>query len=277
MQHYKRWVYPVLGALLGTAALFGFVLLRADVSQVAGMSVVGSIRAELLAQPGAYAYLGLWTALTLVGFGFTLGRREDVLWHATRTDPSTGLANRRLLQTELANALRAHAMNQAPVSLLIIDVDGLKALNDVLGHAGGDAALRLVAESVRATCRASDLAVRWGGDEFVVLARGTTAPGAVELGERVRGTLRRLCAARENEGLPSLTVSIGVADVERAGSAKAEILFYAADRALYEAKGLGRDRVALATPHAAAGRIASATRLDVPVQGYRALPDAKMN
>ena len=275
MRHHKRWLYPLLGALLGTAATLGFALLRADGAQVASMTVAATIRAELLAWPFAYAYLALLTALTLVGFGFTLGRREDVLLHATRTDPSTGLANRRQLQTELSNALRAHTINHSPVSLLMIDVDGLKALNDAGGHASGDAALRLVADSVRSSCRGADLAVRWGGDEFVVLARDTAARGAMEMGERVRSTLRRLCAARAGERRPSITVSIGVADVERAGSARAEILFYAADRALYQAKALGRDRVALATPHAAAGRLATPTRLDVPVPGLRPVPGAK--
>ncbi len=253
---HSRWTYPAVGAVLWAAALLGFVALRgAD----RGDDARALIEAELLAAPAAYGYLLVWTCVALVGIGWMLGRREEELWRASRTDPSTGLANRRMLQAEMTDALEEYGRRHAPVSLLVIDLDGLKTLNDVMGHSAGDAALRLVAASIRATCRATDLAARWGGDEFVVVARGTTAAGALELAERIRGTLRRLLAEEENRALPQVTVSIGISDVERAACGRPEALFYAADRALYQAKEAGRNRCVLATPVAAAARLSAIT------------------
>jgi diguanylate cyclase (GGDEF)-like protein len=263
--HRSRWTWSAGGALLSVLTLAGFVALRGSQRGLAlGTPVSQWIASELLGQPAAYAYLAIWTALALMGFGWVLGRHNDDLWSASRTDPSTGLANRRLLQAEVADALGQHGRRGTPVSLLLIDVDGLKAFNDVMGHAAGDAALRLVAEAIRATSRASDLAARWGGDEFVLVARGTPAFGAIELADRLRATLRRLLQEDENSALPQVTVSIGIADVERAGCARAEALFFAADRALYQAKALGRDRVMVAPTAAALSRLSAATSPGLP-------------
>ncbi|HEV8319974.1 MAG TPA: GGDEF domain-containing protein [Myxococcota bacterium] len=239
-----RWLYPIGGALLGLLTLGGFVALR-GLHQPDAVTLPWMLR-EVATQPLAYAYLMLWTTVTLAILGRLIGRREDGLLQQSLTDPSTGLANRRALQSELLDALRAHQRRGTPVSLLILDVDRLKSINDVLGHSAGDAALRAVAQAVRAACRQSDLAARWGGDEFVVVARGTSAAGGLELAERIRATLRRLLHEDDYAALPLVTLSVGVADLEHASAPRPEALFYAADRALYNAKTSGRDRVAIA-------------------------------
>jgi diguanylate cyclase len=154
-------------------------------------------------------------------------------------DTATGLPNRsayeRWVSEEIRNAVRC----RTSLALLIIDVDRLKEVNDREGHMAGDCALRRVADSLRRTCRSRDRAARWGGDEFVVIAPATTAREALVLADRIRATLRRIS--------PSVTVSIGTADLKSTLLRNPQDLFGAADRALYRAKARGRD-CAVAAP-----------------------------
>jgi diguanylate cyclase (GGDEF)-like protein len=126
------------------------------------------------------------------------------------------------------------------LALLMIDLDRLKTINDRSGHSAGDKALRRVASALRRTCRATDVAARYGGDEFIVLAPGATAAQAMELAERIR------VAARRSDPVSPISVSIGITDLTRAPDHTAEALRDSADRALYEAKSAGRDRATLA-------------------------------
>jgi diguanylate cyclase (GGDEF)-like protein len=162
-----------------------------------------------------------------------LGENERL---ATR-DSLTGLANRRLfdesLQREVARARRL----AAPLSLLVLDVDHFKQVNDSYGHQTGDAVLREVADALVANTKNYDVAARYGGDEFVVLLPGCSRDDALRVAERVR-----LGIARAVDGAP-VTVSAGVATVPDNAN-DAERLMAAADAALYDAKRTGRDRVA---------------------------------
>src|SRR5262249_39049463 len=151
------------------------------------------------------------------------------------TDPLTGLANRRRLRRQFGEELNRAARYGTPLALLSIDLDCLKQINDGHGHAAGDRALHLVSESLRRSCRATDVAARFGGDEFVVLAVNTTATEALALAHRIGATVRRLSAG-PGTGTPRLTVSIGAADLERVSVPSFEALHGAADRALYQAK-----------------------------------------
>ncbi|MEO8715877.1 MAG: PleD family two-component system response regulator [Acetobacteraceae bacterium] len=154
------------------------------------------------------------------------------------TDPLTGLYNRRYLMRHLASLLDAAA---APhVAVLMLDMDRFKSVNDELGHAAGDQALRMMAATLRETTRAFDTLARIGGEEFVVLMPGTSAAEAVVAAERLRGAVE----TRWSDRAHCLTVSIGVAATEGAAWA-AEHLLAAADEALYEAKRAGRNRVRL--------------------------------
>ncbi|MEA3640495.1 MAG: GGDEF domain-containing protein [Lamprobacter sp.] len=153
-------------------------------------------------------------------------------------DGLTQLANRRYFMERLGVEL-AHALRHGrPVCLLMLDLDHFKRINDRFGHAGGDTVLRGFAELLRARARASDLAARLGGEEFVLMLRDANPEDALEAAERIRcdaASLRLL--GREN----LLTVSIGVA-VQQIGDEPDAILMRA-DEALYAAKHAGRNQV----------------------------------
>jgi diguanylate cyclase (GGDEF)-like protein len=154
-------------------------------------------------------------------------------------DGLTGLANRRAASDALhAEAARAERL-ETPLSVVLADLDGFKDVNDVYGHAVGDEVLRVFAEVLRETLRESDVAGRWGGEEFLLLLPGADEEGAAQLADRVR----RALAARNIPGVPDLrvTASFGVAGY--AGETNTEQLVAAADSALYRAKRAGKDRV----------------------------------
>ncbi len=229
-------LYPAIGALLALGAPLGLVVLRAGIAS--SWPTPTWLAGELRADAPTYLYLVVATTSVFATLGFLLGRKEDLLSQRAATDALTGLSNRRALDARLTEELARAARYGTPLSLLAIDVDGLKAINDRAGHQAGDAALRAVGRALRASCRRTDLAARTGGDEFAVLAPMTRAAEALELANRFRRTLAEVSTTP--------TISVGVADLALAGSPGA--LPAAADRALYRAKSSGRDRAVLAEP-----------------------------
>lgn len=161
-------------------------------------------------------------------------------------DPLTGIANRRAFESRLALAVADAARRREPLALALCDVDDFKAYNDRYGHPAGDACLREVAAIAAGTCaRATDLAARFGGEEFVLLLPATPQAGALEVLERLQARLAvRALRHEASRCAPAVTLSIGVA-TWRPGD-DAEMLVARADRALYRAKALGRNRVHLA-------------------------------
>ncbi len=237
----RRALFAVSGALLAPAAPLGLLLAH---SLRLGLTPSPAHMFSLVAaDPVTYGYVLLSTLIAFVALGYWLGSREDLLERRSHSDALTGLANRRLfyvrLHEEFARAQRYHTA----LSLLLIDVDHLKPINDRRGHAAGDAALCLVGDTLRLTSRAADLPSRYGGDEFAVLAPLTSANEAMELANRVR---QRLASLSARSGEAPLTVSIGVADLLTSSALMANDLLAAADEALYIAKASGRDRVVLA-------------------------------
>ncbi len=254
----RRLVYPAIGVLLSVGLLLGLLALQTWVGRVGHpASIPGRPRRvtdELSRQPLVYGYLLAATvALTSVA-GWILGRKEDLLEALSVTDPLTGLANRRRMLAAFGDELNRSARYGTPLALLLIDLDRLKEINDRRGHAQGDRALQLVAESLRRSCRATDLAARTGGDEFLVLAVNTSASEALALAHRVCATVRRLAVAgtekEKTVPMPEVTVSIGVADLDDITLPTFLSLHAAADAALYAAKAAGRDRVLAAPPRA---------------------------
>ncbi len=157
-----------------------------------------------------------------------------------RSDALTGLPNRRAADERLGHELRRSARSRAPLSVLLLDIDHFKQINDRFGHEHGDFALQSIALLLAAKIRATDLAARFGGEEFIVMLPETDASQAKHVAEKLR------CAISELElpesGCP--TVSIGVATTH--GSDNAASLLRAADVALYSAKRNGRNRVEMA-------------------------------
>jgi diguanylate cyclase (GGDEF)-like protein len=169
--------------------------------------------------------------------------RSRELESQANTDPLTGLGNLRALQRQLANLLDVHKRYRHPFALLLMDIDGLKRINDSHGHPAGDRVLMQVAMSLRRSIRSVDTAARIGGDEFCVLLPEQDLQTAAKLAARLATAIEEEVAA---PGDPSISVSIGVAASPEHGD-DAEALIDTADRAMYRAKAAGQG-IALGDP-----------------------------
>ncbi len=154
------------------------------------------------------------------------------------TDELTGCFNRRWFEMQFERDLQMANRISQPLSLIILDLDNFKEINDGAGHETGDLALRLLADSVRANLRAVDTAVRYGGDEFVVILPQANIQGGLIVAERLRSRIEQI----DVPGFGRLTASLGFATFPVHGSSR-DTLLQAADRALYTSKELGRNRV----------------------------------
>jgi len=228
----RQWLYAAAGCGLALGAPAGLLAVRWR--QDAAHGGVGQIVA---ADVPAFAYVAVSTLVVFAGFGFALGRQAEELVRLLSTDPLTALLNRRAFLERLGREHERSRRYPAPLSVLLLDVDGLKAINDRGGHAAGDAALRAIGEAIRSSLRAADTGCRFGGDEFAIMAPDADEPAGRVLAERIRA----LAEGMSRPGTP--TVSVGVACLApREGWTPTEIL-ERADRALYEAKRTGRNRV----------------------------------
>jgi len=167
--------------------------------------------------------------------------RETLAAQAFR-DPLTGLYNRRYMEDALARELLAAARAKMPVSLIMFDVDHFKRLNDGHGHDAGDAVLRVIGELARKHVRGSDIACRYGGEEFLLILPGTTAASAAARAGMLCAALRDLDLVHNGQSLGRITISAGVAECD---GQSPDRLFSAVDQALYAAKRSGRDRVVI--------------------------------
>ena len=198
------------------------------------------------------------TMMLAVGFallGWSVGRRVDALTHASLEDAMTRVGNRRHWEERLAEEVERAVTSRMPLSVLILDVDTLKKLNDQHGHALGDKALGIVGEVLLETCRSRDVPARFGGDEFAVLLPRTRSGEAKVVAERIRAALAR---RRTQLGAPIdslLTVSIGISDLDAIREPRTDLLFESADQALYAAKEGGRDRIEVKQPQIISGII----------------------
>jgi diguanylate cyclase (GGDEF)-like protein len=171
--------------------------------------------------------------------------RSRELESQANTDPLTGLGNLRNLQRELAQMLEMQKRYGHPFGLLLMDIDGLKRVNDSQGHQAGDRLLMQVAMALRRSIRSVDVAARLGGDEFCVLAPEQESAAAAQLGERLFAAVGDEMSVPAD---PPVGLSIGVVSCPEHGQ-DAETLIDAADRAMYRAKAAG-DNIALGEPPA---------------------------
>ena len=208
----------------------------------------------LLVDPG----IGIWSGLDLLKFGLNIGsvwllaylaavfavqegRMRSHVLELSRTDPLTTLFNRSQLAGTLEQEVSRTRRSDRGFCLLMIDLDGLKAINDTLGHHRGDEVLRAVGGVIRGSIRNVDTAYRFGGDEFLVLLPETDIAGAFVVAEKIR-------AGAEEVGLSvagtaaDTSVSIGLVSHPEDGLS-AEELMIAADRAMYQAKSLGKNQI----------------------------------
>jgi two-component system cell cycle response regulator len=178
-------------------------------------------------------------------FGDRLRDNMQTTMEMAITDGLTGLHNRRYLERHLGVLVQQAVARGKPLSLLILDIDHFKTINDTHGHAAGDDVLREFSRRVRKAVRGIDLACRLGGEEFVIAMPDTDGALALLVGERIRQKIAGEAFQAEAGASMSVTVSIGVASLASA-SDTAQILMKRADDALYRAKREGRNRVAAA-------------------------------
>lgn len=184
------------------------------------------------------AYLSLSLAVAAVLAVFV--RHQRTIETLASYDPLTGLTNRRIFATTFDFAIKLRRRSQRALSVLLFDIDHFKRINDTLGHNAGDDVLRRVAAILETCLRESDLACRWGGEEFAVLLDGCDVVAAAEIAD----TIRTAIATGEilaPETRLTLTLSAGVAEVGDADTL--ETVIDRADQALYRAKDAGRNRV----------------------------------
>jgi diguanylate cyclase (GGDEF)-like protein len=178
---------------------------------------------------------------------------QDALDHAQKTeaelrfladhDPLTGLLNRRRFRAELDQYVSFTSRYGGQGAVMIIDIDGLKQVNDRLGHQPGDNLIRRISEILSERVRNTDLVARLSGDEFAVLMPQTDTSGALQLGEDLRGQVAEGFPAEAESG--AATISVGITMFGAGREAGAEAVLVAADEAMYRAKEEGRNRIAL--------------------------------
>ncbi|MEE2961988.1 MAG: GGDEF domain-containing protein [Myxococcota bacterium] len=173
----------------------------------------------------------------------SLKEQEKYRIHAT-VDGLTGLHNRRWLDEFLERQITRAKMAQQDLSVAMVDVDHFKSFNDTYGHQAGDFVLLQVAQRLSACLRPTDLTARYGGEEFTVIFPQTAIHKAEKAANRVREAVKALkLVTPDGVELPTITISLGVADISAAETMKK--LIQHADQALYAAKESGRDRVCL--------------------------------
>ena len=182
--------------------------------------------------------------LALTNIRLRIGLRQQAIH-----DALTGLYNRHYLEETITRELYRQERSGQPLSLIMMDLDHLKQINDMYGHAAGDAVLRELGKLIRRSIRVSDMPCRYGGDEFMLVMPDTQLETAVRRAEYIAENFRRLSIPFGAQTLGGFSLSIGVSCSHQHGHTHQDLMD-AADRALYQAKRSGRDRVVEAETHA---------------------------
>jgi diguanylate cyclase (GGDEF)-like protein len=239
--------YSVIGFCLGLGAPVGSFLLR--------LMFLPNVRAapwaELRANAFFYGYELLATSLAFAIAGLFAGvrarrlRQGEAFYHElAEHDALTGLHNERAFRDRYQRALERAVTARQPLSLILIDVDELKAINDEWGHPVGSEALMHVAGALVRNKRAADVAARWGGDEFAILLEGADLASATRVGNAILADLRSSALQVQNAEIV-VTVTVGICTALRPNTGSD--LFKAADRALLAGKANGRNTLETVT------------------------------
>lgn len=192
----------------------------------------------------AYYYTAIGTAIVFVWIGFYFGKQIELIQNLSLLDSLTGLGNRRFLMKRLTEILASEQNSSQTFSLLVLDLDDFKKVNDRFGHLVGDKTLYAVAKALKRTCRKSDFTARYGGEEFAIICSNTNEREAYHLAERIRQTVEKISS--QELGFPGKqTISIGVFEIPSKQAFKLTQVLSKADEALYEAKHHGRNQVVI--------------------------------
>ncbi|AQZ94145.1 hypothetical protein BVH74_04975 [Halopseudomonas phragmitis] len=194
-------------------------------------------------------FLTATVSMILVGMGLILmvkERADAQMLKLAMHDELTGLPNRRYILEVLERLLAASNRQQQPLSLMMLDTDHFKLINDRHGHQVGDQSLKLLADTLRSRLRTQDHAGRLGGEEFLVVLPNTQASGARELAEQLRQSIEQSTFLTRDSRPLTLTISIGLCCLEPGGELDSQQAISRADQALYLAKQNGRNRVEMA-------------------------------
>jgi diguanylate cyclase len=231
------WAYPAVMAI--------FYLLRPKEATALVLAMISLLLPLLLAETSGFRTISIMITLALMGafaysFAAVSNRQREMLLHLATKDPLTGVGNRRGLESKLDEIVAAHARVPTPCSLIILDLDNFKGVNDLHGHARGDEILKNICEIVNLRIRVTDSLYRIGGEEFVVVAEHQNLEKAGQLAEQ----LRLLVEANDLANDHAVTISLGAAELRDGEDGDAWLR--RADAALYAAKRGGRNATALA-------------------------------
>jgi diguanylate cyclase (GGDEF)-like protein len=213
---------------------------------VDGVRVAGS----RVLEDGCRIHLGTRTVLHFRLYDAVELEAACASYALTVRDPLTGVYNRRYLKDRLGSEVAYCRRHATPLSLIMLDIDHFKRINDQHGHSVGDHALCALAKTLSELTRQEDVLARYGGEEFALVVRGIDRDETFALAERIRRVVEG-CNLAIADGSVSFTVSVGVAHCENGESGDADRLLEMADRALYTAKYAGRNLVSMAPPSSA--------------------------
>ncbi len=216
-----------------------------DQKSTNGTFVAGERVEKAVLEEGGKVLLGRRTILKFVLQDELESSYQQKLFESMTRDGLTGVFNRKHFDQKLSGDLSFAVRHQLPLTLLMLDVDFFKSINDTHGHRTGDRVLVTLCRAIQETIRNEDQLARYGGEEFAVIAQATPMTGGTALAERIRSRIARepLAALDEVQTPFNVTVSIGVATLPAGVSGTPEALVSAADKNLYTAKETGRNRV----------------------------------
>jgi diguanylate cyclase (GGDEF)-like protein len=177
-----------------------------------------------------------------LGLALAKLKLQETLQHLSVRDPLTGLFNRRYMEESLDRELRRAERQSKPLGIIMLDIDHFKRFNDTLGHDAGDAVLRELGAMLPRQIRSSDIACRYGGEEFTVVLPDADMEATRQRAERIREVAKQMRVRNGERVLDTVTLSLGIASFPQNGVSR-EVLLQIADVALYRAKDGGRDRV----------------------------------
>jgi diguanylate cyclase (GGDEF)-like protein len=202
---------------------------------------------EFLTKPvnGLELQIRMMSMLRIKRLADELEKVNKELAELATIDALTQVANRRAVEQRLVHEFQRARRYKHPFTVILVDIDHFKSVNDNFGHPMGDKVLIEVAAAIRQSTRSTDMVGRFGGEEFIVLAPETPGIAGRLVAERVRECISRRTSEKSDQGLPAVTASLGVASTELAVATETELVTRA-DQALYRAKHEGRNRVIVA-------------------------------